>query len=148
MSRPALYFKKGEKNMAERFCPTCGKKVIKGKYCSKECYYNRGKKKVRGMQSTHTISSIAYTKFSNLSEENKKNIEKLIKLTQEARKSRVPVSRLKKVHNLRTFKKFADMATVKVLKEFMEATRLDERKFEEKRKIVAQILKERENVLQ
>jgi len=40
------------------------------------------------------------------------------------------------------------MATVKVLKEFMEATRLDERKFEEKRKIVAQILKERENVLQ
>jgi len=132
--------------MAKKFCLTCGREIKKGKYCSRECYYKRKKK--MPMQSTRSISSVAYTEFSNLSKEDKDNIKKLIRLTEEARKSRVPVSRLKKVHNLRTFKRFADMATVKVLKEFMDATRLDHRKFEKKRKIVADILEQKlkENV--
>lgn len=128
--------------MTKKFCPTCGAEVKKGKYCCLECYYNR--KKGGKMHSTHGVSQVAYTKFSNLSEENKEDIEKLVNLTKKARKSRIPVSRLKKVHNMRTFKNMANSAASKVLNEFLEATKLDERKFEKKREVVQGILKERD----
>jgi len=118
-------------------CKTCGKKIEEGKsYCSLKCYYNRNKKKALA------AGPVLYVDFDHLSEETKENIKRLLERTKATRAHLVSISKLKRINNIKAFRRFAEEAREDVLREFLMATRFD-RRYSGKRKIVEEILKQR-----